>query len=83
MAKPRAKLPDKTVDIHCVKCRPQLYRYSKGGKGSLVKCFKQRIIRDFTLTPGVCPVCGGEFARETLIRGTPALKIVGGKVTVR
>jgi hypothetical protein len=64
MAKPNKKAPESCVDIYCNKCKTQLFKYSKGGKGSLLKCFKQRII----------------FARDTLIRGTPAFKIIGGKV---
>lgn len=80
MAKPNKKGPTKTVDIYCAKCRTQLFKYKKGGKGSLVKCFKQRISVDFTDKLGTCPSCQGIFARDTLIRGTPALKIIGGKV---
>lgn len=83
MAKPRKKLPQKTVDILCSKCRTQLLKYHKGGKGALVKCFKERISQDFTLSEGVCPQCGSEFARPALIRGTPALKIAGGKVMIK
>jgi hypothetical protein len=48
MAKPNKKGPSKTVDIYCVKCKTQLYKYRKGGKGALVKCFKERISQDFT-----------------------------------
>ncbi len=83
MAKPSAKGPDRTVDIACARCREPLYRYRKGGKGALVKCFKARITQDHTLRPGICPGCQGAFARETLVRGTPAFKIIGGKVRVK
>ncbi len=83
MAKPNKKGPDKTVNIYCNKCRSQLLKYRKGGKGSLIKCFVERIVDDYTLSPGICPNCGCMYARETLIRGVPALKIVGGKVTVK
>jgi len=68
------------VDVYCTQCKTQLYKYRKGGKGSLVKCFKERISQDFTVTPCVCPKCGQEFAREMMIRGTPAYKMIGGKV---
>ena len=81
MAKPNKKGPVRTVDIHCAGCKTQLYVYRKGGKGSLVKCFKERITKDFTEAEGVCPKCGVQFARDTLIRGAPALKMIGGKVT--
>lgn len=83
MAKPNKKLPEQTVKIFCQKCKTQLFVYHKGGKGSLVKCFKQRISQDFTRTPCVCPQCESVFARETLIRGTPAYKIIGGKAFMK
>lgn len=83
MAKPNKKGPIQTVDIFCKQCRGQLFKYRKGGKGALVKCFKERIEKDFTLLEGVCPGCHTQFARDSLIRGAPALKIIGGKVTFK
>lgn len=83
MAKPNKKLPEKSVDIFCAKCKATLYKYKKGGKGSLVKCFKERITKDYTKQPCTCPNCQQVFARETLIRGAPAYKIIGGKVTFK
>lgn len=81
MAKPNKKGPTSTVDVYCAKCRTQLFKYRKGGKGSLVKCFKERITTDFTTEPCQCPKCNSVFARDTLVRGTPAFKMIGGKVT--
>ncbi|CZF79082.1 hypothetical protein GCE9029_01246 [Grimontia celer] len=83
MAKPNKKLPERSVDIICTKCKAMLFKYKKGGKGSLVKCFKERIVIDYTETPCECPSCGNVFARETLVRGTPAYKIIGGKVAMK
>lgn len=83
MAKPNKKGPTKTVDIFCSQCKCQLFKYRKGGKGALVKCFVERISQNFTAQTGVCPQCHRHFARETMIRGTPALKIIGGKVTFK
>ncbi|MGR5143435.1 hypothetical protein ACQKPX_17350 [Photobacterium sp. DNB23_23_1] len=83
MAKPNKKGPTKTVDIYCAGCKTQLYKYRKGGKGALVKCFKERIVKDFTQQEGICPNCEHAFARDTLIRGAPALKMIGGKVTMK
>ncbi|WP_172563030.1 hypothetical protein [Vibrio furnissii] len=83
MAKPRKKLPEKTVDIFCAKCRTVLFKYHKGGKGALIKCFKARIAQDATQGDGRCPNCESEFAREAMIRGAPAWKISGGKVVVK
>jgi hypothetical protein len=71
------------VQIYCAKCKFQLFKYRKGGKGALVKCFKERIVEDYTLEEGICPSCQKQFARDALIRGAPALKIVGGKVTMK
>lgn len=81
--KPNKKGPVTTVNIYCQQCKTQLFRYRKGGKGALVKCFKERISENFTLEPCVCPTCQMTFAREALIRGTPAYKLIGGKVFVR
>ncbi len=80
MAKPNPKAPSKTVKIFCSKCQTQLYKYQKGGKGALIKAFKQRIVKDFTHTPCTCQNCQNVFARETLIRGTPAFKFIGDRV---
>jgi len=80
MSKPNKKGPSKTVDVYCKGCNCLLYKYRKGGKGALVKCFKERISQDFTLMPGICPQCSKQFARDCLIRGTPAFKMIGGKV---
>ncbi|MEI6897847.1 MAG: hypothetical protein V5786_10270 [Psychromonas sp.] len=80
MAKPNKKGPTKTVDIFCTKCKTKLFKYRKGGKGALIKCFKERISIDFTLSACTCPKCQTIFARETIIRGTPAFKLIGGKV---
>lgn len=80
MAKPNKKGPTKTVDIFCQSCKTQLYKYRKGGKGALVKCFIERISQDYTQIPCQCPNCQQVFARETLIRGVAAYKMIGGKV---
>ena len=83
MAKPNPKGPVRTVDVYCAKCKAQLFKYRKGGKGALVKCFKERIVEDFTISACTCPDCEQTFARETLVRGTPAYKMIGGKVTMK
>lgn len=83
MAKPNKSMPERTVRISCAKCHSVLYKYKKGGKGALVKCFVERIVEDHTIEKCQCPNCGLVFARETMIRGTPAYKIIGGKVQVK
>ena len=84
-----------TVSVNCAKCSFRLFRYKKknGTKSNLVKCFVERIAQDCggILPPEgeflgdaadtvyCCPSCETAFARPTLIRGMPALKLVGGK----
>ena len=80
MSKPNKKGPTKTIDIFCKACNTQLFKYRKGGKGALVKCFKERISQDYTTIACTCPQCEKIFAREILIKGIPAYKIIGGKV---
>jgi hypothetical protein len=70
----------RTIDIHCMKCRALLYRYSKAGRGGLVKCILERIVEDRTAGDRRCPRCGQEFARFRMIGGRPAHKIIQGKV---
>ncbi len=48
----------------------------------MVKCFIERIVEDTTAGDLKCPECGTEFARPAMIRGKPANKIIGGKVTM-
>jgi hypothetical protein len=57
-----------------------LYRYRKYGTGGLVKCYVERIIEDHTEGDLRCPRCGREFARERMMRGKPAHKIIQGKI---
>ncbi|WP_394132254.1 hypothetical protein [Shewanella maritima] len=83
MAKPNKKGPTRTVDIYCGQCKTQLFKYRKGGKGALVKCFKERISVDYTTKVGHCPQCEQQFARDTLVRGAPALKIIGNKAVMK
>ncbi|WP_394200488.1 hypothetical protein [Shewanella waksmanii] len=83
MAKPNKKGPTRTVDIFCANCKALLYKYRKGGKGALVKCFKERIVTDHTQQACTCPQCQQVFARDTLVRGTPAFKMIGGKVFMK
>ena len=68
------------IDIFCQKCTAPLYRYTKRGKGALVKCLERRIVQDFTNGDLTCPGCGSVFARRYMYKGQPAHKIIGGKV---
>jgi hypothetical protein len=83
MAKPSAKLPQRSVDVVCVACQARLFRYKKDGKGALTKCWVARVVEDYTEGDLKCPGCGVEFARQAMIRGTPAYKIIGRRAVVR
>jgi len=73
----------KIIKVHCAKCKTLLYKYWKDKAGHLVKCYKERIIKDFTGNDLKCPNCGQEFAREAVIHNKPANKIIQGTVFVR
>lgn len=73
----------RTIAIHCSRCKCLLYKYHKGGTGSLVKCFVDRIAEDHTGGDLKCPECDQEFARFRMIQNQPAHKIIQGKVFTR
>ena len=73
----------RTISILCARCQTLLYKYKKGGRGGLVKCFVERIVVDRTAGDLKCPKCEGEFARFQMISGKPAHKIIQGKVFTR
>ena len=73
----------RTIRVYCAACGCLLYKYQKGGPGRLVKCFADKIVQDNTEGDLRCPECGQEFARETMVYGRPANKIIQGKVIVR
>ncbi len=70
----------KSISIHCAACRTRLYKYRKGGTGSLVKCIPERILKDYTQGDLCCPACAQPFAREVGMGGRTVYKIIGGKV---
>ena len=47
------------------------------------RIIKDKIMKDFTKGDLRCPQCEGTFARETMIHGKPAHKIIQGKVFVK
>lgn len=73
----------RNIAIHCRACGALLYRYRKGGTGGLVKCLLERIVEDHTAGDVKCPGCGQEFARFQMYGGSPAHKIIQGKVYTR
>ena len=68
------------IKVFCAKCKFHLYNYDKDAKGHLVKCYKERIVDDYTKCDLKCPDCGILFAREAMYHGMPANKIIQGKV---
>lgn len=82
MAKPNKKLPECVVKIVCAGCGAKLFKYHKNGKGALVKCFKERVAVDYCENACYCPNCHQMFAREQIIRGAAAYKIIGGKARI-
>ena len=72
-----------TIKVYCQNCRALLYKYQKDEPGHLIKCYKEKILEDYTKGDLKCPNCGQQFAREALIHGKPANKIIQGKVFVK
>jgi len=73
----------KTIKIYCQSCKTRLYEYHKDKPGHLLKCYQGRIKKDYTAGDLRCPNCGERFAREAMIHGKPANKIIQGKVFVK
>jgi hypothetical protein len=72
-----------TIAVHCLKCNGIIYRYKKEGGGTLIKCYVDMIIEDYTNGDLRCPGCGQEFARHATIHNRPANKIIRGKAYVK
>ena len=79
----KKKVQTYTIRVFCANCGTLLYKYRKEGPGHLVKCYKDGIIKDYTNGDLKCPKCGVQFAREAIIHGRPANKIIQGKLYVR
>ncbi len=73
----------RSIHILCASCLCKLYKYRKGGRGSLVKCIPDRILKDYTKGDLRCPECAQEFAREVSMGGRIVYKIIGGKVLTK
>ena len=73
----RKKMPKKTITIFCNTCKTKLYTYKKGGKGALVKCIEERIVKDFTNKDLKCPNCMTEFGRPFRRN---SIKFIGNRV---
>ncbi len=84
----------RVITVEC-RCGQPLFKYYKGGRGRLIKCYLDEIRKDYVgisnsdrtdnreqdnpATP-TCPACGKELGIIRIIRGRPALKINQGTV---
>jgi DNA-directed RNA polymerase subunit M/transcription elongation factor TFIIS len=73
----------RTIKVYCQNCNTLLYKYHKQGPGHLVKCYEERITKDYTNGDLKCPKCGEQFARKTMVYGKPANKIIQGKIFIK
>jgi len=81
MAKKKTK--EFVIKIICANCGTLLYRYKKEGPGSLIKCYVEGILKDYTKENLKCPKCNKQFARLAKYHNRPAHKIIQGKVIVK
>ena len=79
----KKKTKEFVIKICCAKCSTLLYVYKKEGPGSLVKCYIEGILKDYTNCDLKCPQCGQQFARLAKYHNRPAYKIIQGKVIVK
>jgi hypothetical protein len=87
----------RVIKIRC-QCGQLLFKYYKGGRGRLIKCYLDEIREDHVgivdadagrelASPPhperpTCPGCGKELGIIRMVRGRPALKINQGAVQV-
>jgi hypothetical protein len=76
----------RVIKVNC-QCGEPLFRYYKGGRGRLIKCFLDEIrqdhigIQDKPLgAHPTCPRCGKDLGEIRIVRGQPALKINQGTI---
>jgi hypothetical protein len=77
----------RVIKVEC-RCGRLLFKYYKGGRGRLIKCYLDGIRQDHVGILGeptgsrpTCPGCGKELGVVRIIRGRPALKINQGTVS--
>ena len=82
------------VNCNACRSRLFRYKKKNGTKSNLIKCFVERIVVDsndeameeqLSLHAGEesyewrCTNCDATFGRSAMIRGLPAIKLIGGK----
>ncbi len=45
------------LTIKCAKCRKPVFKYTKVGKGRALRCYKSRILKDYTRRDGSKVLC--------------------------
>ena len=43
--------------IRCSKCHQKIFRYQKIGKGRILRCYKPRIVEDYSIREGNLIIC--------------------------
>jgi DNA-directed RNA polymerase subunit M/transcription elongation factor TFIIS len=79
----KKKVKEFIIKVVCSKCGTVLYKYRKEGPGSLVKCYVEGILKDYTKGDLKCSKCGQEFARLARYHNRPAHKIIQGRVIIK
>ncbi len=76
----------RVIRVEC-RCGYLLFKYFKGGRGRLIKCYLDEIRQDYASVAGqpldaqpTCPSCGKCLGVIKMIRGRPALKINQGTI---
>lgn len=76
----------RVLKVEC-RCGHPLFKYYKGGRGRLIKCYLDEIRTDHVGVEGepvgarpTCPGCGKQLGTIRLVRGRPALKLNQGTV---
>ncbi len=76
----------RVIKVEC-RCGQLLFRYFKGGRGRLIKCYLGEIRKDYvgvldepTEPRPKCPGCGKELGVVRVIRGRLAIKLNQGTV---
>ncbi len=76
----------RVIKVQC-SCGKILFKYYKGGRGRLIKCYLGEIRKDYAGISNaplgsrpVCPNCGKELGIIRMIHGRPALKINQGTI---
>jgi len=74
------------IKVEC-QCGQLLFRYFKGGRGRLIKCYLDQIHDDGVglanaplCARPVCPACGKAIGIVRMVRGRPALKLNQGAI---